>query len=100
MRLIIGLLACFPAFAQPSAVPPVFEVASVKPSVSSTPCRLVGGPGTSSPERLSVVNCSLMTLLTHAYAVFVYQLDAPSWIGTANFDINAKIPPGATLGEF
>jgi uncharacterized protein (TIGR03435 family) len=94
-RLIPSILTCFSAFAQPA-----FEVASVKPSQASVAPRVAGGPGTSDPERWSCVNCSLEALLTHAYGVFLYQLDAPAWARSAKFDVIAKLPLRATRDEY
>jgi uncharacterized protein (TIGR03435 family) len=35
-----------------------------------------------------------------AYGVGRYQLSAPDWLNSARFDINARVPPGATTDQY
>lgn len=78
-------------------MPPAFEVASVKPVEArhrgAGPLR--GGPGTNSPGRLSGI-ASMKTLLLRAYDVTAYQLSGPGWMDTERYEIDARIPAGAT----
>jgi uncharacterized protein (TIGR03435 family) len=85
-----------------------FEVASVRPSgpaPKGTPQgrgMVRGGPGTSDPERLTYERALFRQLLMDAYGVQRDQIKGPDWAtadavaGGAQFDISAKIPPGAT----
>jgi len=38
---------------------------------------------------------TLKTLLIRAYGVQIYQIDGPAWIGTAEYDVMAKLQPDA-----
>jgi uncharacterized protein (TIGR03435 family) len=71
---------------------PTFEVASVKPTKPGTRGFNIhindGG--------LTASNAGLQALIRMAYQVKDYQLfGAPNWLNTENFDIVAKVPPGA-----
>jgi uncharacterized protein (TIGR03435 family) len=59
-----------------------------------------GGPGTNDPERLTYRSVPLKNILLNAYGLKDFQLSGPGWIGTERYDINAKIPPGATQEQF
>src|SRR5690348_13014939 len=59
-----------------------FEVATVKPSARDAngrvlAMRIVDGPGTSDPGRITYANLTLQQLLLTAYEVAPYQLSAP-----------------------
>lgn len=74
-----------------------FDVASVKVSKAATGrVTITGGPGTSDPGRIRYSNVMLRRVLLDAYAVKNYQLVGPDWLDTARFDIEAKVPEGAT----
>ena len=85
---------------------PEFEVASIKPSPESGgPGRMMtmgvrGGPGTQDPTRYAAQNLAMMDLLAIAFKVKHYQISGPEWLTSARFDINAKVPEGATKEEF
>jgi uncharacterized protein (TIGR03435 family) len=85
---------------------PSFEAASIKPSatpVQGTPfiAGMFGGPGTRDPELVTAQNFSLLNLLEEAYNVNgKYQVAGPEWLTTAQFNVMARVPPGATRGEF
>jgi uncharacterized protein (TIGR03435 family) len=55
-----------------------------------------GGPGSSDPGRIHYENVSLKILLTKAYGVQDYQISGPDWLNSEGFDIEAKLPDGAT----
>jgi uncharacterized protein (TIGR03435 family) len=79
------------AVAQRQAAPASFEVASVK-SVK-TP---IGGDGfvTTNPGGLFATNVTLRRLLFEAWQIPYWQISGgPAWIGTQEFDIDAK--PGS-----
>jgi uncharacterized protein (TIGR03435 family) len=77
------------AFGQSTAAPPVFAVASVKPSPA-------GGAGGSAghwqtgPGSVTMVHVTLRTCVQWAYDVKAYQVSAPGWMDDARFDIAAK----------
>lgn len=92
---IVTLFPLISACAQ-STEQPAFEVASLR--LSQPDARAVSLK--SDAERWTCVNCSLFTLLTHAYAVFEYQIEAPLWTRSVKFDVAAKLPAGAKREEF
>ncbi len=59
-----------------------------------------GGPGTGDPERLTYNNIALKTILLKAYRLLNYRLSGPDWLDSTRFDIEAKLPPGATAEQF
>jgi uncharacterized protein (TIGR03435 family) len=84
-RLAVGLYFAFAAFAQT----PSFEAASVKPAA---PITGRGGRASTSGDRFSYANTTLLNVLARAYLVRGYQIDGPSWIRTERYDIIAKAP--------
>lgn len=83
MKLVFSfaLLVLPAAFGQAS-----FEVASIKPNTS--------GDSRSSTNihngSLSMRNVTLKNCILEAYAIQGYQLQAPDWVGSEAFDIQAK----------
>jgi uncharacterized protein (TIGR03435 family) len=86
-----------------------FEVASVRPSGPVPPGtpqfpggRIIGGPGTNDPERVSYERVPFQQLIMAAYGIQRDQIKGPDWATTddireaARFDISAKVPPGTT----
>jgi uncharacterized protein (TIGR03435 family) len=59
-----------------------------------------GGPGTADPGTFRCSRCSLATLIIKAFNLQPYQLPGRSSLPDGTFDIMAKIPPGATAGDF
>jgi len=90
----VVLLATIPTLARQApdpagAVPPAFEVASVKPNTSVD--RPAGGVQFLPGGRLSAVNMPLSDLIHFAYQVRPFQIDGiPDWAAMARYDINAK----------
>ena len=111
---LIAALAPFLAFAQ--TPPAAFEAASVKPAdpksepvnaASEARATLRGGPGTADPGRISYANVTLQSLLITAYSADCKvqaeecdQIAGPSWLRSSRYDIDAKIPAGATADQF
>jgi uncharacterized protein (TIGR03435 family) len=96
---VIGLASCllmlFPLYVsgqdQSPPVTPRFEVASVRANQSADP---IGGLRPT-PGRFASINTPLRQLITYAYGIFAYQLvDAPAWVQSERFDINAVMPDG------
>jgi len=75
--------------AQNGATPPAFEVASIKQS-SNAPRRT-----SVQNDRLDFSGISLKDLILHAYHLEAYQLQAPAWMSTQQYSIQAKLPAGA-----
>src|SRR4051794_21083937 len=101
MRTIAALsvFACAVAYAQTTT--PVFEVASIKPSSPPEAGKGItmgsrGGPGSPDPGRWTAYNFSLNNIVANAYGLRPYELVCPDWMRTERFDINAKVPEGAT----
>jgi uncharacterized protein (TIGR03435 family) len=59
-----------------------------------------GGPGTTDPGRIAYTNVQLNLLLRDAYGLRLNQITGPDWIEIDGFDVVAKIPPNATMGQF
>jgi uncharacterized protein (TIGR03435 family) len=101
-RVFAVALACLGiAYAQT----PKFEVASVKPSAPFTPASgsrqvVRGGPESSDPGLARFDNISLFSLVTMAYGIQSSQLSGPDWLNSARFDINARVPQGATRDQY
>lgn len=82
---------------------PSFEVASIKPAPPPDGRGMrvgqTGGPGTPDPGRWSCENMSLSSLVTMAYALQRHQYSGPDWMDQARFNIQAKVPAGATRDD-
>ena len=101
MRKFLPLLMLAAAARAQSPSPKLeFEVASVKPAGPQAgvprPVRIVGGPGTEDPGRITFSRYTLKGLIASAYDVKDYQVAGPSWLDTERYDVVAKIPEGAT----
>jgi uncharacterized protein (TIGR03435 family) len=92
--LSIALLAGA-AFAQTPAVPPAFEVASVKVNTSGD------RPSEKSDDgRMTMTAMPLRVVIAAAYQIPWIRVDGPSWLDSQCVDIAAKIPPDATRETF
>ena len=82
---------------------PSFEVATVKPAPPADfhgmRVGASGGPGTSDPGRWRAENMTLQDLILLAYDLKPFQLSGPSWLPGDRFEIQAKVPEGATAGQ-
>jgi uncharacterized protein (TIGR03435 family) len=105
-KYLSALALCCCGLSAQTPAKPEFEVASIKPSPEPTGGgRMMrmggrGGPGSKDPTRYTAQGMTMMDLLTVAYHVKRYQISGPEWLTSARFDINAKIPEGATKEEF
>ncbi|HXB72971.1 MAG TPA: TIGR03435 family protein [Candidatus Acidoferrales bacterium] len=85
-------------FGQPSAGPPAFEVASVRPNRVGN----AEGEGKvresvdSTPASLTMRNVSLNSCLKWAYGVKDYQISGPRWLTSEKYDVVAKTGRPAT----
>jgi uncharacterized protein (TIGR03435 family) len=91
------------AFGQTAEPAVAFEVASVKPAPEGTGLGFrggfTGGPGARDPGRWTANNMSLASLVIIAYGLKRYEYAGPSWLDTARFNIEAKVPEGATRDQ-
>jgi len=97
-----AVLVC-PIFAQNPQDLLSFEVATLKlhppGSPEGTSTTQSGGPGTSDPGRITIVNRTLHRLLIEAYVLKGYQLQDPPSLDQVRYDIVAKVPAGATAED-
>jgi uncharacterized protein (TIGR03435 family) len=98
-RLIAALaLAC-----SASAQPPAFEVASIKISEPITPELVKSGRMqigvTIDAHYVRINKFSLFDLALLAYQVKPHQLTGPNWMTNERYDIQAKLPEGASRGQ-
>lgn len=81
-----------------------FEVASVRASTrprnlpeGRVPAPISqGGPGSTSPEQISLRYLSLRSLILRAFGIPSMQLAAPPWASAELYDISATLPRGAS----
>src|ERR1041385_7507223 len=79
-----------------------FEVASIKQTPPVDPHSRVffgpphGGPGTDDPGPITWTGAYLKSIVTTAFDVEPFQIDAPDWMANERYDIVVKIPDGAT----
>ena len=102
------LLASAASFGQTAANNPAFEVASVKPSPPLDMTKLADevragkmprfGPNVNA-SRAEYIYMSLKDLIAIAYKVKPYQITGPAWLPAERFDIEAKLPEGATKDD-
>jgi uncharacterized protein (TIGR03435 family) len=92
------------ALAQTPAARPSFEVASIRPSTTSTVQALTNGSfGVHiKGDRVAVGSLGVNGLIQLAYKVNGTQVEGPNWLTDASqtlFDIDAKLPAGATADQ-
>jgi uncharacterized protein (TIGR03435 family) len=80
-----------------------FEVASIKPASPPTPETIMSGRFHAGVNidgaRVDIGFLSLEDLMAMAYKVKQYQIAGPDWLRTQRFDIQAKLPDGATKDQ-
>jgi uncharacterized protein (TIGR03435 family) len=82
-----------------------FEVASIKTNAPQTGFHFAadsasGGPGTPDPSMFRCTRCSLSTLIVKAFNLQPYQFPGRTNLTANTYDIQAKIPAGATREDF
>ena len=95
------------AFGQNAPTKPAFEVASIKPSPSLDMEKLNADARAGRMPRFMTIDgaqatyryAPLKALIANAYAVKLYQIAAPAWTDNERFDIEAKIPEGASQSD-
>jgi len=104
VRRIIQIAMLIPAFFG-GAYGQTFEVASIKVNAPEAGFHLAnnavsGGPGTADPAMFRCSQCSLATLIIKAFNLQPYQLPNRTALNNNTYDIQAKIPEGATAEQF
>jgi uncharacterized protein (TIGR03435 family) len=80
-------------------IPPAraeFEVASVKPAPPLDTSRAVSFGRQIDGAQVRFTQTSLRDLIRIAWAVRDYQIEAPSWLASARFNVSAKLPGART----
>ena len=95
-------LACA-AYCQTPAAAPAFEVASIKPSPPLDVNAIMSGKlhvgMKTDAARVDIGFMSLADLIRVAYGVKAFQISGPDWMSAQRFDIQAKMPDGATTDQ-
>jgi uncharacterized protein (TIGR03435 family) len=91
MKFGFGILAAWVAFGQSASPEPGFQVASVKRAVPGPQGVWTNG----SPDRIRMLNMSLKELISFAYDVKDYQVDARGWMEDEKYDVIAKVSDDA-----
>jgi uncharacterized protein (TIGR03435 family) len=87
------LVWCSAAVAQQQGQKPTFEVATVR-MVDPNSSILVGMAA--DPSLVSYRNLTLRDAIRGAYKVRDFQIIGPDWMSTVRFEVDAKLPAGAT----
>src|SRR5215469_11485042 len=97
--LLLLIFACRILFAQ--APGPAFEVASIRTGAPfSMDLLRSGGIGMKiEPGRVVIHSWSFSDLIGAAYQVRTDQIDGPDWMNSLRFDVQAKMPAGATASQ-
>jgi uncharacterized protein (TIGR03435 family) len=96
MALHAMLFAHFHAHTQPTK--PEFEVASVRPTPPTQEHGLTLGLRVDASQ-VRVIALPLRDIIATAYRVKSYQVSGPDWMTTTQFDISAKMAPGAKIAR-
>jgi uncharacterized protein (TIGR03435 family) len=96
-------LAAGAALGQAPAAAPAFEVASIKPAAPLDANAVMSGKlhlgMRTDAARVDIGYLSLADLIHLAYRVKPFQISGPDWMGGQRFDIQAKIPEGASTDQ-
>lgn len=94
MKSAIGMvLICCAVVAQQQAKKPTFEVAMVR-MIDPNSSILVGM--SADPSLVSYRNLTLRDAIRGAYMVRDFQIVGPEWMSTVRFQVDARMPAGAT----
>jgi uncharacterized protein (TIGR03435 family) len=83
----------------PSAAPPAFDAASVRPSPPQPPGNGRGSNMRADPGRLTCTNVSLKRYVLAAWGLKEYQVAAPDWMNDQRYDVTATMPAGTPTHE-
>jgi uncharacterized protein (TIGR03435 family) len=91
----VCLISSCLVFGQKSPEKLAFEVASIKPAEPMPMGQMRIGMNVDA-GMLRYTNVALKECIRVAYRVKEFQIQGPDWIGSARFDITAKLPDGAS----
>jgi uncharacterized protein (TIGR03435 family) len=94
--ICVLLVGCGIALAQQPPPKPTFEVATIKP-LDPNSSVLVGM--SADPSIVRYGNLTLRHAIRGAYKVRDFQIVGPDWMSTARFNVDAKLPPGASTDQ-
>jgi uncharacterized protein (TIGR03435 family) len=97
--LLSATLVSVAAFGQAAPARLEFEVTSVKPSAGPSPGGSVSVGVKINGAQVHVSSLSLKDYIRIAYRVKEYQVSGPEWLGSERFEIDAKLPSGATRDQ-
>jgi uncharacterized protein (TIGR03435 family) len=101
--LFIAQIAIQIAFAQAPAAAPAFEVATIKQAPALDPSKIATGQlhlgMNNDAGHVDIGFFSLSDLIRTAYRIKPYQLSGPGWMSDQRWDIQAKIPEGASADQ-
>ncbi len=83
----------------PSAPPPAFDAASVKPSPPVPQGQGGGSNMKADPGRLTCTNVPLKRYVMTAWALKDYQITTPEWMNDERYDMTATMPAGTPPHE-
>jgi len=93
------LVATMAAAAQAAPAAPLsFEVASIKPSAPDQANSVAVGLHIDGAQ-VHALDFSLKDYIRIAYKLKYYQVQTPDWAASARFDLDAKLPDGATADQ-
>lgn len=100
MRLIacLAVLGCSVAFAQQPPGKPAFEAATVRPA-DPNPANAIFVGMSADPSIVRYRNLTLRDAIRGAYQVRDFQIVGPDWLGSARFEIDARLPPGVNSDQ-
>jgi uncharacterized protein (TIGR03435 family) len=102
---VLTLFVCGAPYGQATDQPPEFEVASIKqapPRKEGEPRGMMGcfgGPGSTDPIRFTCAKASVSLMALYAYGLKPYELRPPASTDTNQFNVEAKVSPGATAAQ-
>ena len=96
--VVATAVACGAAFCQEPAAKLSFEVVSIKPAAAQAPnqVRMMRG---GDPGRARFAGFSLRDYIRIAYRVKDFQVEGPAWIDSDRFDVEGKLPEGASESQ-
>ena len=104
-RIVLALFVWGAPYGRAADEPLQFEVASIKPAPprkEGEPQGMMGcfgGPGSKDPGRYRCARASVAMMVLTAYGVKNYQLRPPYSADADQFNVEAKVPPGATAEQ-
>src|SRR5262245_9195706 len=91
-ELAVQIVFLIVAFGQNTR--PVFEVASIRPSVNAQR-QAVSAGGRTDGSQFRIAGLTVRDYISMGYAVKLNQISGPDWITTDRFDIAATLPEGS-----